>query len=136
MQDVVKSLPVSTLAYIGDAYYELQIREMLLANHLTASGKLHILAIPYVRAEGQAAFLHNLQDKLTEVERNVVRRARNHRPHSMPKHADPVTYRYATAFEALIGYLHLSGQDQRITDLLKDLFVGDEDYEAKEQEKS
>lgn len=113
-----KSLPISTLAYIGDAYYELHIREMLLTANPAASGKLHVLAIPYVRADGQAAFIQSLSEKLTEQEKTIVRRARNHRPHSMPKHADPVTYRYATAFEALIGYLHLSGQDERISELL------------------
>ncbi len=116
----IKLLPISTLAYLGDAYYELLIRQQLLACHQTLSGKLHHLAVKYVSATAQANLVQNLleQNYLHEEEVALIKRARNSNPHSCAKNADKITYRYATAFEALIGYLYLSGQLERIDQLL------------------
>ena len=82
--------------------------------------KMHRMAVSYVRAEAQATairVLMNETDTLSAELKSLVKRARNHRSHSKPKHADAVTYKWSTAFEALIGYLYLKEE----TDLMEDL---------------
>lgn len=113
-QDDVRTMSASVLAYIGDAVFELYVRTFLVDHFDGGSGKLHGHGIQLVCAEAQADYLKELNADLTDVEANIVRRARNEHPRSMPRHANPVTYRYATAFEALIGYLWLTGQFERI----------------------
>jgi ribonuclease-3 family protein len=75
---------------------------------------MHREAVRYVKAAAQEQSLRALSDELTETEADVVRRARNHKITSKPKNADPVTYKMATAFEALLGYLYLDGQEERL----------------------
>lgn len=104
------------LAYVGDAVYELYIRTKLAA----LSPKVHELhgaAVKYVQAAGQAAILHEWEPILTEEEKDVVRRGRNAKG-GVPRHADALEYRYSTGFEALLGYLFLSGQKQRLKELM------------------
>ena len=105
-------------AYVGDSVYEVFIRTYLVETTKLKPHKLHIEAIKYVKAKAQAEKLEKLQDILTEKEKEIVRRTRNTENHHVPKNADPKDYMYATAFEGLIGYLYLSGQTERLDEIL------------------
>ena len=76
--------------------------------------RLHQIAVRYVRAEGQAAAIKVIMDELTESEQSLVRRARNRKITSKPRNVNPVTYKWATAFEAFVGYLHLVEDQERL----------------------
>ena len=111
------SLPGSLeLAYIGDALYDLYVRE-----HLIARGgrvrSLHRQAISLVCAHAQAEALSRVEGMLTEAEAGVVRRARNTKQ-SPPRNADPGEYHRATALEAVVGYLYVTGQRDRMNAIL------------------
>jgi ribonuclease-3 family protein len=102
-----------TLAYLGDAVYELWVRTHLLELGHEKVRELHKQAISYVRAGTQAQLLHVLLPELDEVEHQVVLRGRNTKG-GHPKNVDVVTYRHATAFESLVGYWQLNGQIERM----------------------
>ena len=112
-------LPSLVLAYVGDAVYELAIRNYLVSQGFVKVNKLHREAVKYVRAKGQAQALFALEGKLSEEEAAVVRRGRNTKSATIPKNADIVEYRHATAFEALVGYLHLQGNHQRVAEIIE-----------------
>lgn len=116
--DVMNLQPL-VLAYIGDAVYEVYIRTMLVVNKKSNVNMLHKMSVKYVKAKSQADILHRINDKLTEDEQNVVRRGRNAKSATVPKHADVTDYRYSTGFEALIGYLYLTNNKDRLMDILK-----------------
>lgn len=104
------------LAYLGDALYDLYVRERLVAR----GGKvraLHREAISLVCAHAQSEALARVADALTEEERDVVRRARNARQ-TPPKNADSGEYHHATAIEALVGWLYVTGQRDRMNEVL------------------
>lgn len=105
-------------AYVGDSVYEVFIRTHLIETTKLKPHKLHIEAIKYVKAKAQADMLENLQDFLTDREKEIVRRTRNTENHHVPKNANPTDYMYATAFEGLIGYLYLSGRSDRLQEIL------------------
>lgn len=111
------SLSALALAFVGDSIFDLFIRTMLVG-----SGKkvrdLHREAVRYVKASAQAAILKELEPKLTPKERDIVRNARNAKVNTVPKHADIMDYHYSTAFEALLGYLYLTGRNQRLHEIL------------------
>lgn len=107
-------------AYVGDCVYELYIRSHLVNTTKQKPHQLHIKTIQYVKASAQAKILEDMQDTLTEEEKEIVRRGRNVQNHHLPKNADPQDYMYATAFEALIGYLYLTKKDERLQEILKD----------------
>ena len=115
----VNTMSPLTWAYIGDAIYELYIRQHLIETTNLKPNKLHREAIKYVSAKAQAQILENLQESLTEEEKEIVRRGRNTENHHLPKNAKPADYMRATAFEALIGYLYISKQEERLQELLK-----------------
>lgn len=98
----IKTMSPLTWAYIGDAVYELYIREHLIEITNLKPNKLHKKAIKYVKAGAQAEILEKLQKYLTEEEKEIVRRGRNTQNHHLPKNADPADYMYSTAFEGLI----------------------------------
>jgi len=102
-----------TLAYLGDAVYELWVRTHLLEIGHEKVNELHKQAISYVRASTQALLLHALLPDLDDVEQQIVLRGRNSKG-GHPKNVDVVTYRHATAFESLVGYWHLNGQIERM----------------------
>ena len=108
-----------TWAYVGDSVYELYIREHLVQTTNLKPHKLHIQAIKYVKAGAQAKILKELEEFLTEEEKDIVRRTRNTENHHVAKNADPTDYMYSTAFEGLIGYLYLSGEKERLEEILK-----------------
>ena len=107
-----------TWAYIGDAVYELYIRNKLINETNLKPHKLHIEAIRYVKAKSQAEKLSEIYESLTDEEKDIVRRGRNTQNHHLPKNSNVQEYMYATAFEALIGYLYLTKQNTRLKDIL------------------
>ncbi len=115
----VKMLNPLVWAYVGDSVYELYIRIHLTNTSNAKPHKLHMESINYVKAKAQADILDKIEDKLTEEERDIVRRGRNTENHHVAKNADPADYTKATSFEALIGYLYLTKQDERLDDILK-----------------
>lgn len=112
------SLPSLVLAYIGDAIYEVHIRTLLVSRGIVKVNELHKEAVKYVRAEAQARILHALEGTLSPEEEAVVKRGRNAKSGRVPKNAEMIDYRYSTAFESLIGYLHLSGRKDRLDGIL------------------
>lgn len=106
-------------AYVGDAVYELYIRTYLVGTTKLNPHKLHIESIKYVKAASQAHILETLMPELSEEEQNIVRRARNTQNHHLPKNANVTEYMYSTAFEGLIGYLYLTGQNNRLEEILE-----------------
>lgn len=115
-----KDKNVLTLAYIGDAIYEVYVRKFLIDNGLTKVDSLQKKAIEYVSAKAQAKFLTNLMDNkfFNDIELEVIFRARNHKSR-MPKNTDIITYKYATSLEAVVGYLYLDNQSARLDELME-----------------
>ncbi|HEY3365099.1 MAG TPA: ribonuclease III domain-containing protein [Symbiobacteriaceae bacterium] len=111
-------LPPLTLAYVGDAVYELWVRNRLLELGHVRVNDLHRTAVRYVRARAQAQALAELQPLLSEAEQDVARRGRNAKGHQAPKGSDPVEYGASTAFETLVGFLYLSGREERLEEVL------------------
>lgn len=118
----VKLMPPLVWAYVGDAVYELYIRTNLVNNTKLNPHKLHVEAIKYVKAQAQAKILETITENLTEEEKDIVRRGRNAQNHHLPKNANLDEYSHATAFEALIGYLYLTKQDERLREILEKTF--------------
>lgn len=118
----VKLMPPLVWAYVGDAVYELYIRTNLVNNAKLNPHKLHVEAIKYVKAQAQAKILETITENLTEEEKDIVRRGRNAQNHHLPKNANLDEYSHATAFEALIGYLYLTKQDERLGEILEKTF--------------
>ena len=108
-----------TWAYVGDCVYELYIRTKLVDTTKLKPHELHIKSVKYVKAKAQAETLKKLETILTEEEKEIVRRGRNTQTHHIAKNASMQDYMYATAFEALIGYLYLTKQDDRLFEIMK-----------------
>lgn len=108
-----------TLAYIGDAIFDVVIRSLLVNEGNTAVNKLHKKASDIVKAGTQAAFVKALMDDLTEEEKDIYRRGRNSKPHTKAKNATTMDYLDATGFEAVVGYLYLTDNMDRICELIK-----------------
>ncbi len=115
----IKTYSPLTLAYIGDGIYELVIRTILVEHGNRATNTLHKTATKYVNAGIQANMVIALKDDLTEEEHAVYRRGRNAKSHSAAKNASLNDYRKATGFEALMGYLYLTNQQERLVSLIK-----------------
>jgi len=107
------------LAYVGDAVFELYVRTMLIDAHDAKAHALHRMSASRVRASAQAKAAKGLFSELTEKESDIYTRARNAKPHTMPKNALPEDYSHATAFETVIGYVYLSGDEERALYLMK-----------------
>ena len=120
MTTEIRNINTTALAYIGDAVYEVYVRERVLQMEKVHVDHLHKLAINYVNNAGQAKAVKRMmnEDFLAEEEVSLVKRARNHKTASKPKNADPVNYKLATAFEALIGWLHLEGRKDRCEEII------------------
>lgn len=108
-----------TWAYVGDAVFELYVRENLVNKTKLKPHKLHLESIKYVKASAQARILKQIEETLTEEEKDIVRRTRNTKNHHLPKNADVNDYMYATAFEGLIGYLYLLERKERLEEILR-----------------
>lgn len=117
----VKQMKSLALAYIGDAVYELHIRNHLLRSGYVKPDHLHQQAITFVSGKSQAAVVqHWIQaNYLTDEEERVVKRGRNSKSGSVPKNTSVQIYRYSTGFEALIGYHYLLNHEERLQQLLR-----------------
>lgn len=115
----VNQMSPLTWAYVGDCVYELYIRTKLVDTTKLKPHELHIKSVKYVKAKAQAENLKKLETILTEEEKEIVRRGRNTQTHHIAKNASMQDYMYATAFEALIGYLYLTKQDDRLSEIMK-----------------
>ncbi len=119
----------AALAYLGDAVFELQVRLRLVRSGQYNLRGMHRAAVDTVRAGAQAQALAKLRPVLTAAEADVVRMGRNAKT-SVPRSASVVEYRLSTGFEALLGYLYLRGESQRLEELLDlALAQGDEEDE-------
>ncbi|MDO4799717.1 MAG: ribonuclease III domain-containing protein [Bacillota bacterium] len=106
------------LAFLGDAVFEQYVRHHLVVKLDVNTHELARFATRFVKARAQFQILMDLEPQLTEEERDIVRRGRNQKPKTVPKNAVVAEYRYATGYEALIGYLFLSGQNERLQELI------------------
>jgi ribonuclease-3 family protein len=104
----------TVLAFLGDSVYETYVRNHVIGKGQVNADLLHRAAVRFVRADAQAFALKALMDELSEEEQSLVKRARNKKISTKPKNADPVIYKWATAFEALIGFLYLSESHDRM----------------------
>ena len=116
------SVSTAVLAYIGDAVYERYVRLHVFEKGILRPDRLNTAAVRYVRAEAQARAYDRLADMLTEAEASVARRGKNHKITSMPHNVDQKIYRKATGFEALIGFLEVSGADARLESIIAETF--------------
>lgn len=108
-----------TLAYLGDTVYESFIREYLITKNINRKvNDYHKTAIKYVKAGAQAKIIHEIENELTEEEIRIYKRGRNQKSHTSAKNADIVDYKCATGFEALIGFLYLKKENERLTFLI------------------
>ena len=114
----INTMSPLTWAYIGDAVYELYIRNYLIETTNLKPNKLHREATKFVKASSQDQILDKLKDFLNEEELEIIRRGRNTQNHHLPKNANPTDYMYSTAFEGLIGYLYLTKQETRLNEIL------------------
>lgn len=112
-------LPGLTLAYVGDCIFELVIRTLLVGRGLTHVNDLHREASHIVNASSQSDMLHKIEDKLTDTEMAVFKRGRNVKTSSPSKNASIRDYRIATGFEALMGYLYMNEEYERIIELIR-----------------
>lgn len=118
-QDEARMLNPLQLALIGDGVFEVFIRNyILMKNTSLSANKIHVKAIGYVKAKSQSYIMHEVEVLLTEEEEAIYKRGRNAKSPTIPKNADVRDYRMATGFEALIGYLYLIGNKERLEFIL------------------
>lgn len=115
---------VLVLAFLGDSIYENYVRKHLVLQGIGNVNKLQVETINYVSAVNQSRFLKEMIDNnfFSEEELSVIKRARNYKTTSHPKNCDIVTYKYATGLEALIGYLDLKNNNERIDEIMNFIF--------------
>lgn len=107
------------LAFIGDAVYSLYVRNYIALNNDGKSGELHKLSTKFVKAKSQSEVIEKLLPIFTEAEMSVFKRGRNYKTQSVAKNSSVQEYHRATGFEAVLGYLYLSGQMERLNEILK-----------------
>ena len=114
-----KELNPLQMAYVGDTIHDLYVRSMLLSRGM-AVGAMHRQAVKMVSAYAQARMLEAIEPEMTEAEADIARRGRNSQAkHAAPQNADPADSAHATGLAALWGYLYLTGQHQRLDELIK-----------------
>lgn len=118
---------IITLAYIGDAVYEVYIREYLIRKGIAKVDELQKEAVKYVSAKSQCKILEMLinKDLLNENELDIVKRGRNYKRASHPKNTDIITYKMSSGFEAMIGYLYLNNERDRLDKIINYILEGD-----------
>ncbi|MBQ4573233.1 MAG: ribonuclease III [Clostridia bacterium] len=129
----VDTLSPLTLAFTGDAVFSLFVREMLVCDANRPVGKLHKLSVNWVKAEAQSKGMRAILPLLTEKETEVFKRGRNAHTSHTPKNQSGCDYHYATGFEALVGYLYLKDETERLTLLLNEVIKA---IEVDESEKT
>ncbi|NLW89234.1 MAG: Mini-ribonuclease 3 [Clostridiaceae bacterium] len=136
LNEDIREVPASVLAYIGDAVFELYVRLHVAARSRSKSGAIHRLAIGMVSAEAQAKIARAIIDMLSEDELAVFRRGKNSNPSSSSRNASPADYKYATGMEAVIGYLFLTDQNERLDKILTRIFEITEEQEGNEGQRT
>ncbi len=119
-------LNVLVLAYLGDNVYEYYVRRFLIEKKISNVNDLQKESVNYVSAKNQAKFLNSLLEEnyFSEEELAIIKRARNHKGTGHPKNCDILTYKHATALEALIGYLKLENKEERIIEIMDRILGG------------
>ena len=118
-------LPILTLAYMGDTVIESFVRELVITRHPNDKpGALVTFSRSFVTCEAQSDAVERILPLFSDKEAEIFRRGRNAKTHFSPKHGDIIQYRRATAFEALMGYLYLSGEVERAKELFRIAFAG------------
>lgn len=120
-----QAAPLS-LAYVGDSVFDLYVRTYLVSEGVGDVGKMHRIASGVVNAAAQAQYAHKIFDELTEQEKDIFMRGRNAKTNTVPKNMSAADYHYATALEAVVGFLYLRGEKGRIEELLKGLEIPQE----------
>lgn len=114
----VNQLSPLVLAFVGDSVFDLFIRSRLVMKKKESAHKVHVKAINYVKASAQSKIVSKLHDKLNDDEKIIFKRGRNSKSATVPKNANVLDYRRATAFEAVLGYLYLLGMHERLEEIL------------------
>jgi len=117
-ESLVKMYSPLALAYIGDSIYDLMVKKHFVMKSNMQPEKYHKVVTSIVSANAQSAFIDSYMDKLTEKEQAVYKRGRNSSPHTKAKNASLENYLKATGFEAVLGYLYLSEQEDRLKDII------------------
>ena len=118
-KEQLRKMNTTTLAYLGDAVFEVIVREKIVTDKPGDVDRAHHTAVRYVSASGQAKAAKAMVASgfLTEEETALYKKGRNHRAMSRPQHADPKEYKIATGFEALLGWLYLSDERDRLREI-------------------
>ena len=116
----IQTVPSQTLAFIGDAVYNVYIRTYLTSISTAKAGALHRFSIKYVSAKGQSTTIDKIMDKLTDEEIAIYKRGRNTNISTVSKHVDVVEYKKATGFECLIWYLYITKRNSRLDEIVKE----------------
>ena len=124
----IRQFSTSALAYLGDAVFELKVREKLIRTGIGDSGKLNAMAAAYVRAGKQSDGLERIEPLLTEEEAAVCKRGRNSHSGKVPKSASVAQYRRATGLETLFAHLYVTGQTKRLDELFDLAFPDEPEY--------
>lgn len=132
MNQISQYSPV-ILAYIGDAVFELIVREYMIGSGLRKIKDIHHETVDRVKAKNQARAIRTIYEELSQEEKDIARRGRNAKT-STPKHADVIEYRMSTGFEALLGYLYLIGDKERLLYLTGKVLKEEQDQERGEAE--
>ena len=121
---MIKEINSLVLAYLGDTIYEDYVREFLIKKGIANVNDLQSESIKYSSAKAQCEIVKKLinDNFFTDEELEIIKRARNHKTASHPKNCDIVTYKYATGFEALIGYLKLENNTKRLDEMMGNIF--------------
>lgn len=114
----IKEFSPLALAFIGDSVHTLFVRDYIMKRQNLSSGNFHLLASKYCRARAQREVFDTIFSDLTEEEKEIALQARNHKS-SAARNANPEDYKKATAFEAVLGYLYLIGEKDRLNELLE-----------------
>ena len=117
-EPTVRMMNPLKLAYLGDALFEVYIRNYLINEVVLTPHEMSKKAIKYVKASSQAKLVMGIKDALTDEEWSLVKRGRNQKSATVPKNALLSDYKYATGFEALIGYLYLLGREERLIEIV------------------
>ncbi len=117
-ENEIRQLNPLIWAYIGDAVYEVYIRSYIISYVRKTSKDLHKESIKFVKAGAQSDYLEVIMPELTEDEQYIVKRTRNTKSNHVPKNADVIDYRRATALEGLVGYLYLTKNFTRLDEIM------------------
>ncbi len=118
--DAARQLNPLVLAYIGDTVFDLYVRTSLVLGGKGNAGALHRMSVTLVNARAQAALARRVKDRFSEDEKDIFMRGRNAKSATVPKNMSVADYRQATALEAVVGYLYLTGRTGKIEEILKE----------------